>query len=588
MADGPVFLLVPVNTAARKATENILNSYYQYLDEEGCATGLWINLSDASNPFITLGRAGTNIHLPDTKSSSRGSPQISDLHATFEFIPETGAVLLWDKSAHENVEPFTPPHHGGHSWTVKFRSGARRSVLIARGINSHIAFGKDKWYQFEIQWHSEAMYNFDKDEPYHMGPKQSKTKRYVQLNKLGGGAYGTVYSAMDATTGLLIAVKRFNSLSGKYLTFATREVANLRKKELRQHPHVLRILDSAGGGTGENWGEIFMPLQRGSLKDLLGTMENEEQQWDLSNVVLRQMLLALECLDANDIIHRDVKPDNILWDLDENDEYTFCLADFGLSNDPNVATTTAGTAPFMAPEVFYRKKQTTKIDIWSLYATIVWMRNQEFRAVCSSISAYELHEQLTKTSQLPEYANIRRMAAWNRKHRPSATQQLHILDNGDYEEEYDETEGYAQVEPAYMEEDDLVNQFSQNMSLGESSDPSLTYGSGSSEYPTAPEMAYYEPYAPPISRHQGGQGRKHHGEASDRYYGPPTEGPEAVPRDQGAWVAEYGNTYGESEATAVPATMTAIPVGDVTGHATYYEEYLEERRRLKGKNRSYM
>lgn len=230
----PILVLVPVNGAARRATENVLNRYYQYLDAEQFPRGLWINLSDPSKSTCTLGRTHTDIHLPDTRTS-KGSALISDLHASFEFIPETGAVLLWDHSENANVEPFTPTHVSGHSWTVKFRSHTRRSVVVARGINSYVAFGKDKWYQFEIQWQSEAMYGFNKEQPYTLGPGQPRTKRYVELQKLGGGAYGTVYSAMDTTTGLLIAVKRFHSLSGKYLTFATREVANLRKKELRQH-----------------------------------------------------------------------------------------------------------------------------------------------------------------------------------------------------------------------------------------------------------------------------------------------------------------------------------------------------------------
>lgn len=91
----------------------------------------------------------------------------------------------------------------------------------------------------------------------------------------------------------------------------------------------------------------------------------------------------------------------------------------------------------------------------------------------------------------------------------------------------------------------------------------------------------------------------------------------AKPPVHEAWVSTYENTYGtvelDSQATAVPGSMaTAIPVGDNTSYTTLveqggqpgsssqghfdqgqggypeYEEYLEERRRLKGKNRGYM
>jgi len=288
-----------------------------------------------------------------------------------------------------------------------------------------------------------------------------------------------------------------------------------------------------------------MPLQRGSLKDLLGEMETEARRWELSNVVLRQMLLALECLEANRIVHRDVKPDNILWDLDEHGLYTFCLGDFGLSNDPKVATTTAGTAPFMAPEVFYRQRQTTKIDVWSLYATIVWMRDGPFRATCSSLSAHELHTHLTETSKLPEYSNVRRMAAWHPTQRPSPSQQLHILDNGDYDD-FDERGGYAPADPVDPE-DDLANQFSSSMSLGgTSTNPALSYGgSGSSDYPAgpnSPEVAYYEPYAPQYPYSAGG-GRGHHGKSSAGNYEPLPMGSSDGPREPGVSMLPRLNFY---------------------------------------------
>ena len=225
----PAFVLAPLNSAAKRATDHVRNDYRRCpLDEASNTFGLWIDFSDPEIQEITLGCHDTDIHLPEIKSS-KGSSQISDLQASFQIVAATGAVLLKDYSEHQNTEPFTPTHgnsahHNGV--TVKFRSG-HRNVVVARGINSRIAFGRDKYFQFEIRWHSDGLYSFAKEEPYAMGPRNSKTKKYIEGEKVGGGAYGTVWWAMDITNGSIIAVNKFHNLSGKGLEFATREVANM-------------------------------------------------------------------------------------------------------------------------------------------------------------------------------------------------------------------------------------------------------------------------------------------------------------------------------------------------------------------------
>ncbi|KAK4150804.1 hypothetical protein C8A00DRAFT_17725 [Chaetomidium leptoderma] len=547
----PTFILAPSNSAARKAVRHPKNDHLRYSVGDN-TLGLWLDFSDPAR-VCTLGRGETDIYLPDTRPTNKGAPQISDIHAAFQVVGDTGAVLLWDRSDDGTVEPL-PDNRG---FTVDFCPNAK-SVLVARGINSRIAFGNDRWYQFEIQWQSCGLYPIPNDEPhYTMGPRKSRTKKYVLGGEVGTGSYGTVSRAVDATNGKIIAVKRFHKLSGKHHEFASREVANLfriNRNDSIKHEHILQILDCAGGGKDHDWCEILMPLMEGNLRTLVEQVAGLDEH-ALSAVVLSQMLLALQCIESHNIIHRDVKPENILWEYDSTGDYRFCLGDFGLSNMQDLAKSAAGTEPFMAPEVYYMQLQTTKVDIWSLFATIVWMRAPEFRRRCSRMRAPDLHEWLAQLSQMEPYANMRTMARMDPTQRPSATKQLAILD-GQFNE-------YDQVG------DDLGPLFARGMNLQET-----------------PEVPYYEPYTSEVLR------TYFHDQAGpSKEYVPRSPDPADSPGGYEAFVKTYDDSYGppddgDGSGTAVPDTWTAM--APTVDHDADEEPTREEapRRKHKGRNRA--
>jgi len=79
-----------------------------------------------------------------------------------------------------------------------------------------------------------------------------------------------------------------------------------------------------------------------------------------------EILLALECLHLNNIIYRDLKPENVLVDQEGHIK----LTDFGLSkirkNEQEVAYTFCGTPEYLAPEVIVGQGHSKYVDYWSL------------------------------------------------------------------------------------------------------------------------------------------------------------------------------------------------------------------------------
>jgi serine/threonine protein kinase len=84
------------------------------------------------------------------------------------------------------------------------------------------------------------------------------------------------------------------------------------------------------------------------------------------------MLQAFDCLAWKGIVHRDEKPENILYVSQPSGQYQFQLRDFGLCNRVVNAATFAGTRLYMAPKMFRKGGQTSKLDVWSLFVTMLW------------------------------------------------------------------------------------------------------------------------------------------------------------------------------------------------------------------------
>jgi len=168
-----------------------------------------------------------------------------------------------------------------------------------------------------------------------------------------------------------------------------------------------------------------MGLMEGTLQSLVAGGCSTHIN-DLGGTVLHHMLQAIDCLAVEGIIHRDVKPENILY-ISRMGEYHFQLGDFGLSNRQGIASTFAGSPLFMAPEMFQGGKQTHKADVWSLYVTMLWTLDAEgFREASKRFKTHEEVRQavLLLASKADSVSVIREMARIDPQDRASAAQML--------------------------------------------------------------------------------------------------------------------------------------------------------------------
>lgn len=151
--------------------------------------------------------------------------------------------------------------------------------------------------------------------------------------------------------------------------------------------------------------------------------------------MFHEMLQALDYLAAQDIIHRDVKPANILFTrlLPDRPKYIFQLADFGISNVVSNANTFCGSLLYMAPEVSSRAHpQTSKIDIWSLLVTILYVHNAG-NIVTWAIKPSSCDEASILVRQIVKdkhFEKVQDMAELNPDRRPSAADLLDRMYEG--------------------------------------------------------------------------------------------------------------------------------------------------------------
>lgn len=195
------------------------------------------------------------------------------------------------------------------------------------------------------------------------------------MKPLGRGSYGSVFH--DPVTGL--AVKRCFHEGSRRIW-----MGNLRELDILvrcgDHPNIVSIKDVKilDGSEEFNKVNIYMDYYKSNLYNYLKSFKKSHLELSVIRKIMAQILLALEYLHSNKVIHRDLKPDNILIDPDT---HKIAICDFGMADinmryQPGEIRVTAPT--YRAPEVFLKKNYSYEIDSWAVGIIFYYMLYQEY------------------------------------------------------------------------------------------------------------------------------------------------------------------------------------------------------------------
>ena len=218
--------------------------------------------------------------------------------------------------------------------------------------------------------------------------------RFKVLEGLGSGVWSTVYKVLDLRTDEIFALKLYQKLDSQtlYEKFSAEDMFIITKLS---HPNLLKVY-----GFGCHNSHIY------SLSEFYEGNNLSQFKFASNNIddlywIIVQICYGLHELHGRGIIHKDLKPENIMYRVEEG-RIKVKILDFGFTKIDLEKSQQhiSGTLPYIAPEIFRGKKTTPESDVYSLGVTL-------YKIVTGSLP-YSL-EQLsdiitgTKTSVFPNF-----------------------------------------------------------------------------------------------------------------------------------------------------------------------------------------
>ena len=200
--------------------------------------------------------------------------------------------------------------------------------------------------------------------------------KYRILEEIGHGGFATVYRAMDTTLEREVALKVLDPLLMRDEPFVARFQQEARAAASLDHPHIVPIYE-----VGKGEGQLFIAMRLVRGLSLAKRLQTEGRiPWEETLSILRQVSDALAYAHEQGVIHRDIKPQNIL--LDERSGAM--LSDFGFARLVSTSTLTqsvsggiVGTPAYIPPEIWEGATATPTTDVYALACVVYEMLTGE-------------------------------------------------------------------------------------------------------------------------------------------------------------------------------------------------------------------
>jgi len=186
--------------------------------------------------------------------------------------------------------------------------------------------------------------------------------RFRMIRRLGSGAMASVFLAEDCELGRMVAIKRLHPESPA-------EIAPRFRREMRvaaslSHPNVVTLFDAIADDES-----VLLVMEYVDGPTLARRMAERPLDPETALGIVRSLADAIDYLHAQGVIHRDVKPANVLLDATGRVK----LTDLGIASAAEATGITTsgsvlGTPAYMAPELFEGDRATGAADVYSVAA----------------------------------------------------------------------------------------------------------------------------------------------------------------------------------------------------------------------------
>ncbi|MCK5579623.1 MAG: serine/threonine protein kinase, partial [Planctomycetes bacterium] len=194
---------------------------------------------------------------------------------------------------------------------------------------------------------------------------------YKIISRIGQGSMGYVYKALQISMDRIVAIKILSPKLGQNEKFVERFLREARSVARLNHPNIIQGID-----VGESNGIYYFAMEYidGPTIDKV-IKKNGPLNEKKALKVMIQVARALEHAHKNNLVHRDIKPDNIFMTVDG----TVRLGDFGIACElgDELRTTKCGTYKYMSPEMCQDERYDYTVDVWAIGVVTYWALTKE-------------------------------------------------------------------------------------------------------------------------------------------------------------------------------------------------------------------